>query len=174
MFKEFKSLISKNLDKKGKYFNKQVFKWFDDNLKTSRKLDYELKSNMDIDKLAKVEPKLGDIDVLLLDYDNRRLFSIECKNIESAKNPRDINHEVDKFFDNKHWIEKHQKRDNWIKNNLNKLSKKIKHDLKNYTVFSIFIVSQELPTIYLKKLPIDVLPFPQIKRDGLNFLDKYH
>ena len=69
---------------------------------------------------------------------------------------------------------KHQRRDIWIKNNLDKLGNKIGHDLKDYKVFSFFIVSQELPIIYLKETPIDILPFSQIKNDGPTFLDKYN
>lgn len=40
---------------------------------------------------------------------------------------------------------------------------KMGYDLKDYKVFSIFIVSLELPIIYLKKAPIDIIPFSQIK-----------
>ena len=69
---------------------------------------------------------------------------------------------------------KHQKREVWIKNNLDKLGDKIGQDIKDYKVFSIFIVSQVLPTIYLKKSPIDIIPFSKIKYDGVTFLDKYN
>lgn len=172
--KKFNSFIGKMTDNKGKEFNERVYTWFEDNLYASAEFDFELESNVKIDKIVKVEPKYGDIDILLVDEDNKRLFSIECKNIEGARNPREIFREIEKFFDNKHWIEKHQRRDKWIKNNLDKLGDKIAHDLKDYKVFSIFIVSQELPIIYLKKTPIDILPFSQIKNDGLTFLDKYN
>ena len=61
----------------------------------------------------------------------------------------------------------------WIKDNLDKLGEKIGCDLKDYKVFSIFLVSQELPTIYLKSSPMDIIPFSQIKTNGLDLLDKY-
>lgn len=170
--KKFKKFIGKMSDKKGKEFNERVFKWFEDNLDTSEK--FYLKQNVKIDKIVKVEPKYGDIDILLLDNNEKHLFSIECKDIEGARNPREIFHEIEKFFDNKEWIKKHQKRDSWIKNNLDKLGDKIDHDLKGYKVFSLFIVSQELPIIYLKETPIDILPFSQIKHDGPTFLEKYN
>lgn len=168
--KKFKSFKNKMLDVKGKEFNEIVFKWFEGNLDTS---EFYLKPNVKIDKIVKVEPKYGDIDILLLDNNEKRLFSIECKDIEGARNPREIFHEIEKFFDNKKWIEKHHRREIWIKNNLDKLGEKIGHDLKDYKVFSFFIVSQELPIIYLKKTPIDILPFSQIKNEGPTFLDKY-
>ena len=168
--KKFKKFIGKMSDKKGKEFNERVFKWFEDNLDTSEK--FYLKQNVKIDKIVKVEPKYGDIDILLLDTNEKHLFSIECKDIEGARNPREIFHEIEKFFDNKEWIKKHQRREIWIKNNLDKLGNKIGHDLKDYKVFSFFIVSQELPVIYLKVTPIPILPFSQIKNDGLSFLDK--
>lgn len=172
--KKFTSLISKMIDKKGKEFNEIVFKWFADNLNLSKKFNYKLESNIQIDKIVKVEPKYGDIDILLLDKDKQRLFSIECKNIESARNPREIIHEIERFFDDKNWIKKHQRREDWIKNNFDKLGDKIGNNLKNYKIFSMFIVSEELPIIYLKKNPIDIIPFSQIKKEGLGFLDKYY
>ena len=171
--KKFKKFMGKMLNKKGKEFNEHVFKWFKENLESTEKFDFKLWSNVKIDKIAKVEPKLGDIDVLLLDKDGKRLFSIECKDVESAKTPRQIAQEIEKFFNKKDWIKKHQIRDEWIKNNLEALGEKIGHDLNDYNVFSIFIVSQELPTIYLKKTPIDIIPFSQIKHDGLKYLDYY-
>lgn len=170
--KKFKKFIGKMSDKKGKEFNERVFKWFEDNLDTSEK--FYLKQNVKIDKIVKVEPKYGDIDILLLDNTEKHLFSIECKDIESARNPREIFHEIEKFFDNKEWIKKHQRRDIWIKNNLDKLGNKLGYDLKDYKVFSFFIVSQELPIIYLKETPINILPFSQIKNNGPTFLDKYN
>lgn len=169
--KKFKSFIGKMSDLKGKEFNKNVIKWLEDNLDTSKK--FYLKQNVKIDKIVKVEPKYGDIDILLLDISEKRLFSIECKDIEGARNPREIFHEIEKFFDNKMWIKKHQRRDKWIKNNLDKLGEKIGYDLNDYKVFSFFIVSQELPITYLKKLPIDIIPFSQIINNKSNFLDKY-
>lgn len=171
--KKFKRFMGKMLNKKGKEFNEHVFKWFKENLESTKKFNFKIWSNVKIDKIARVEPKLGDIDVLLLDNDGKRLFSIECKDVESAKNPRQIAQEIEKFFNKKYWIKKHQKRDEWIKNNLDKLGIKIEHDLKDYKVFSIFIASQELPTIYLTKTPIEIVPFSQTKSDGVNFLDKY-
>ncbi len=170
--KKFKKFIGKMSDKKGKEFNERVFKWFEDNLDTSEK--FYLKQNVKIDKIVKVEPKYGDIDILLLDANEKHLFSIECKDIEGARNPREIFHEIEKFFDNKEWIKKHQRRETWIKNNLDKLGDKIDYDLKGYKVFSLFIVSQELPIIYLKETPIDILPFSQINNEGPTFLDKYN
>lgn len=166
---EFKSFISKMLDTKGKEFNEKVFKWFENNLDTH---EFYLKPNVQIDKIVN-ESEYGDIDILLLDKNKKRLFSIECKNIESAKNPRQIFHEIENFFNKKEWIKKHKRRDDWVKNNLNKLGEKIEHDLTDYKVFSIFIVSQELPIIYLKNPPIDIIPFSQIKNKGITFFDKY-
>lgn len=167
---EFKSFISKMLDVKGKEFNKTVFKWFKNNLDTS---EFYFEPNVQIDKIVNEEPKYGDIDVLLMDKNKKRLFSIECKNIESAKNPRQIFQEIEKFFNKKEWIKKHERRDEWIKDNLDKLGESIGHDLKDYKVFSIFIVSQELPIIYLKDTPIDIIPFSHIINNGMNILNKY-
>ena len=170
--REFKSFKSKMIDTKGKEFNQRVFKWFDDELDSS---EFYLESNVKIDNKVKSDHDYGDIDVLILDYNKKHLFSIECKNIESAKNPRQINQEIQNFLTKKkNWIDKHQRREEWIKNNLDKLGNKLKHDLTDYKVFSIFIVSQELPIIYLKETPIELIPFSRIKNEGITFLDKYN
>lgn len=169
--KKFKNLKGKMLDTKGKEFNERVFKWFEDNLNQS---EFYLKPNVKIDKIVKSGQNYGDIDVLILDYNKKRLFSIECKDIESAKNPRQINQEIENFLiKKKNLTSKHQNRENWIKENLNKLGESIGCNLKDYKVFSIFIVSQELPLIYLKNTPIDIIPFSQIKNKGMSLLDKY-
>lgn len=168
---KFKNLKGKMLDTKGKEFNERVFQWFKDNLNQS---EYYLKPNVKIDKMVKGGQNYGDIDVLVLDYNKKRLFSIECKDIESAKNPRQINQEIKNFLiKKKNLISKHQNRENWIKENLNKLGESIGCDLKDYKVFSIFIVSQELPLIYLKNTAIDIIPFSQIKNKWMSLLDKY-
>ena len=96
-----------------------------------------------------------------------------CKNIESAKNPRQIFQEIEKFFNKKEWIKKHERRDEWIKDNLDKLGESMGCNLKDYKVFSIFIVSQELPIIYLKDTSIDIIPFSHIINNGINILNKY-
>lgn len=168
---KFKNLKGKILDTKGKEFNERVFKWFEDNLNPS---EFYLKPNVKIDKIVKSDQNYGDIDVLILDYTKKCLFSIECKDIESAKNPRQINQEIKNFLiKKKNLISKHQKREHWIKENLDKLSESIECNLKDYKVISIFIVSQELPIIYLKNSPIDIIPFSQIKNKGVSFFDKY-
>ena len=170
--REFKSFKSKMIDTKGKEFNERVFKWFDDELDSS---EFYLDSNVKIDNKVKSDHNYGDIDVLILDYNKKHLFSIECKDIESAKNPRQIKQEIQNFLTKKkNWIDKHQRREEWIKNNLDKLGTKLNHDLTDYKVFSIFIVSQELPIIYLKETPIDLIPFSRIKNEGITFLDKYN
>ena len=98
-----------------KEFNERVFKWFEDNLNQS---EFYLKPNVKIDKIVKSGQNYGDIDVLILDYNKKRLFSIECKDIESAKNPRQINQEIENFLiKKKNLTSKHQNRENWIKEN---------------------------------------------------------
>ena len=168
---KFKNLKGKMLDIKGEEFNEKVVEWFKDKLNQS---EFYLKPNVKIDKIVKSNQNYGDIDVLILDYNKKRLFSIECKNIESAKNPRQIKQEIENFLTKKkNWTDKHKRREEWIKNNLDNLGNKLEHNLTDYKVFSIFIVSQELPIIYLKETPIDLIPFSHIKNEGITFLNKY-
>ena len=70
-------------------------------------------------------------------------------------------------------LKKHERRDEWIKDNLDKLGESMGCNLKDYKVFSIFIVSQELPIINLKDTSIDIIPFSHIINNGINILNKY-
>ena len=105
---------------------------------------------------------MGDIDVLIIDHTTRKVFLVECKKTEVAKNVKQLVQEVNHLFgseESEGWLVKHEERFKWVKENMNFLESKYSLDLKGYTVHASIVTSEELPTKFLKK---DSLPFPMI------------
>jgi hypothetical protein len=46
--------------------------------------------------------------------------------------------------------------------------------LKNeaFSVYSVFIVSNEIPAPYVRSMPLPFIPYSHLVREGLNSLDK--
>ncbi|MCX2430543.1 SEC-C domain-containing protein [Pedobacter sp. GR22-10] len=129
-------------------------------------VDSELFIGPDFD--LKHHKNIGDIDVLLIDQLNKKIYSLECKNIAASRSFKEMVEEVGKLFE-KQWIDKHLVRDNWIKNNLDQLSAKYNLNLSDFKVKSIFITAEEMLTPYLKSRPLP-LPFVSLytlKREGM-------
>ncbi len=166
--KEFKGKI---LEKIGKKFVNEVKEWFDKNSDWHIELQVPIKPgkplNSDID--------LGDIDVLVIDKENNRLFSIECKNISFGRNPREIANELDEFFgkkpENASWIKKHLDRDKWLRNNIALLTSLYDLNPKLLTINSCFLTVEEIPSTYIKKMPLPFIAFTLLKREGLKTMN---
>ncbi|KPM49224.1 YecA family protein [Jiulongibacter sediminis] len=100
----------------------------------------------------------GDIDVLVIDNQNKVILSLECKSIAESRNIMEMVGEYNKFYDGDHYIEKHLKRDTWIKENLKTIGDNYKVDLEGYSVQSIMITSEQMFTPILKGNQIEI-PF---------------
>jgi len=110
---------------------------------------------------------IGDIDVLVIDLAKRLVYSMESKSISESRNIKEMIEEVSKLFGSASeagWIEKHMKRDTWLKANLDQLSKKYGVDLTGFEVKSVFITEEDMLTPYLRKMS---LPLPFLTRYDL-------
>ncbi|MBQ3473065.1 MAG: SEC-C domain-containing protein [Methanobrevibacter sp.] len=152
-----KSFIGRMQNMRGEEFNKNVSIWIKDNTPL---VVYENVPIKDEDK------DYGDVDVLAIDFDRKKIFSIECKSLYYVSNPRDILNEVERFIggDNS-WMEKHRNREKYLKNNLNDLEKKLNLCLTDFNIFSFFIVPHEIPSPYILKLPIEIVTFSDLKKN---------
>ena len=155
----------------GKSFTSQVKKWFETNT------DWPVESEIFINQSSPLKAglNLGDIDVLAIDHTRQRIYSIECKDINYGRNPREMASELERFINEsengKSWVEKHIKRDRWLKENTGKLSLIFKQNVSVYEVCSVFITSEELPAPYLTKMPLPFFAFTMLKREGVKILD---
>jgi hypothetical protein len=162
-------LIGDQLNKKGAAFTQTVYDYVD-GLPEDRIVDQELPINQN--KFLKADQDLGDIDVLVIDHGLKVVFLLECKKTEVARNVKQMVEEVNNLFGSdseKGWIEKHEGRYVWIKDNLELLGKKYEVDLSGYSVVPAILTSEELPTKYLKlkELPFEMVSFYKLKEFGL-------
>jgi hypothetical protein len=166
--KKMNSLVGKVRDERGNGFTKEVKKWFEENT------PFEIHSEIDIGPKEVLEHNtpLGDIDVLVIDRENKRIFSIECKHIFYGRNPSEIKNEIGKFIGKKAWINKHSKRHKWLNENINKLVSVFELESNDFQIFSIILTVREIPTTYIREMQLPFISFTSLKKEGLNSLYK--
>jgi len=113
---------------------------------------------------------LGDIDILAIETGEKIFYSIECKNTVAARAIHEMKTELDNYLGRDGQpglIEKHFKRDEWLKGNKEKI--KISGvDYSDYSIKSIVLTSDDIPTNYLakQKIPIPIFSFTRLIREG--------
>lgn len=171
-------LLGKFEDEKGSSFNEEVRGWLISN--TSLKVwpyDVTIKPK----GALKASDDLGDIDVLAYDDINHVLYSIECKNTNTAKNVREMKKEMDDYLgrgDNpetdkkKALVLKHLRRHHWLKDNSEQLKTFIGTE-SEICIKSMMLTSEVIPTSYLRKedTPLSILNFQGLKKGGIAYLN---
>lgn len=123
----------------------------------------------------------GDIDVMAYNPSTNILYSIECKNTNTAKNVREMKTEMDSYLgrgenpetDKKRaLVLKHLRRHQWLVNNMEQV-KSVIGATEAPTVKSMMLTAAVIPTSYLKReeTPLSILNFPELKLKGLAYLD---
>jgi hypothetical protein len=156
-------------EKAGEEFNQEVKNWFENNS------DWIIKKNIPINSgtLLRANSDLGDVDILAVDTLERKIYSIECKNVNFGRNAREMASEIERFFSGTEpWAEKHIKRHEWLIMNLSTVSLLFKIDLTKYSLSSFFLVSEEIPAPYLYSGHFPFISFPQLKNSGIKKLQK--
>ena len=124
---------------------------------------------------------LGDIDVLAYDNSKHILYSIECKNTNTAKNVWEMKKEMDDYLgrgDNpkkdqkKALVFKHLRRHKWLIEHIEAVKAFVGSD-DSIEVKSMLLTSEVIPTSYLRKesLPLSILNVPELKEKGRPYLD---
>lgn len=136
------------------------------------KLVEEIKNVLSIERSLKIETEvlirkssefysekdLGDIDILVIDTNNKIIFSLECKSIAPTRNLKEIFDESEKLYKNDNYIEKHLNRHEWLEKNIDKVSKKFTLNLSQFEVHSVFVTAESMFTPILKGDEIE-MPF---------------
>jgi len=119
---------------------------------------------------------IGDVDALCLDASRRRILSIECKNVNFARNPREIRNELERFLGDKDpsdsWVARHQKRHQWLEANSAVVQAAFSLEEIPLQVKSLVLTSEEIPSAYVRDMPLPILSFPYLRREGIRALDK--
>lgn len=169
--KELKSFIGKVNDEAGTAFNKEVENWF-----TLNKGSMIIKAEVDIKpgKFFNAPVDLGDIDIFIIDLENFNIYSIECKEINSARSAQEISNELEKFWDgNKPWVEKHIKRHKWLEANFHRVFELINISPNpNFKLISIVLTSVEIPSTFIKteNIGLPFISFTNLEKNGINIL----
>lgn len=164
--------------KKGREFNEEVRTF----LQTIPGLivwphDVTIKQNGNLS----AEIDYGDIDVLAFDNTRNILYSIECKNTNTAKNVKEMKTEMDEYLGRgekpekdrqKALVLKHLRRHKWITDNLPQVMEYIGISTEP-TIKSMMLTASVIPTSYLKKKdsPLSILNYPELKIKGVTYLD---
>lgn len=178
--KQIQSLLGQFEAEKGREFNEMVRNY----LKKIPELkvwshDVTMKQRGNFD----AEENYGDIDVLA--YDTRRniLYSIECKNTNTAKNVKEMKTEMDEYLGRgfnpvkdkrKALVMKHLRRHKWLQDNVDMVKKYIGVASETeMTIKSMMLTASVIPTSYLKKeeSPLSILNYSELKLKGLEYLD---
>ncbi len=172
---KIEKLLGKYEAAKGKAFNEEVRKWLLQN--TSLKVwEYDIQMKPK-GTLATLED-LGDIDVFAYDDLRNVVYSLECKNTNTAKNVREMKKEMDDYLgrDGKTknaLVMKHLRRHKWMADNI-VIIKDFVGAKANPVIKSMLLTSEVIPTSYLRKedTPLSILNFQELKRKGVKYLDE--
>ncbi|MFC1835139.1 hypothetical protein ACFL2Q_10430 [Thermodesulfobacteriota bacterium] len=165
MSPEMDKLIRKIRDEQGTAFERTVTRWLKQNS------SWEITEGVAIGpgRAINATKDRGDIDVLCIDRQRRRILSVECKNLKFAKTPRSIANESKRLAQD--WVPKHQARDEWLNSNKDLLTRVFDLGADDFEVISVVITSDSVPSAYLESMPIPVVPFTLLQRDGLPVLE---
>lgn len=180
--KQLEKLLGKFESAKGAAFNEEVRNWLKQN--TPLKVwshDVSMKKKGEIVASDTLGDDLGDIDVLAYDDVHNIVYSIECKNTNTAKNVREMKKEMDEYLgrgDNpekdkkKALVLKHLRRHKWLVGNIEVIRDFVGAGT-NPTVKSLMLTSEVIPTSYLRKedTPLSILNYPELKVNGKSYLD---
>jgi hypothetical protein len=161
---EMQRLMSQFLNQRGEAFNDQVADFLAQHAKAGVIVERRLKA---IGELRKSKGPPGDIDVLVIDPDKKRVWVIECKGFAAAHMPHQIANELENLFLDKGEKEsKVARRGTWVREHLDAILEW--YNVKKagrWKVESLIIVSQELFTPYLRRSPIRILSFDTLMRE---------
>lgn len=166
--KELQQLLAKQNAVKGKEYRNEVFVWLSNNCPYLRLIDHEVKISER--GFFKAEENKGDIDILAIDEERKIVYSIECKNTHQSKVAYEFRLEIDNYLgkDGKPgMIEKHVKRDTWLRENLRYVLEKL--GIKDhYRIVSLVVTRHILPATSPNLLNIPILSFYELTKFGLN------
>jgi hypothetical protein len=168
---EMKKLISSLQNKSGEEFVTDVIDWLQEHVGWTCHRKVEIGPR----KRLKATEYLGDVDVLCIDPARRRIFSIECKNINFARNPREIRNELERFLGDKDpadsWIARHQKRHQWLQENFASVQAAFALDQMPLQAKSLVLTSEEIPSAYIRDMPLPFVSFSYLRREGVEALE---
>lgn len=176
---KMEQLSGKFQAEKGRAFNELVRAWLQDN--TTLKV-WPRDVSMKPKGILSTSTDLGDIDILAYDEEANIVFSVECKNTNTAKNVREMKKEMDDYLgrgenqekdSKKALVLKHLRRHQWLKQNTQKV-KDLVGAVTEPEIKSMILTSEVIPTSYLRKedTPLSILNYQELKTGGVEYLNR--
>lgn len=149
---EMKSYLSQINHDNGKEFTNEVYSLFDQKLKGENvviKKEISIKPN----GLLKNIEDIGDIDILIINNDEKRIICIECKYLNEPRTPYEMYLESLKFIEGSNpWIQKVDRRNAWILNNKEVFSVLgVTDDIEKYKFEYIFLTNESISISFIKQ-----------------------
>lgn len=176
--KKLSKLLGRFESEKGAAFNEEVRTFLKEN-STLKVWDYDVSIKPKGNLVADAD--YGDIDVLAYDEQQNVVYSIECKNTNTAKNVREMKKEMDDYLgrgDNpekdkkKALVLKHLRRHQWLTEHIGEVATFV-GAASEPTVKSVMLTSEVIPTSYLRRddTPLPILNFQEMKVKGYGVLE---
>ena len=168
------SFLSTINRKKGEEFNNELFELIKSNLNCLI-LEKEVTIGPKKSDILSNNSDLGDFDILLVDKDLKKIVCIESKNTNFARTPYEMNREINNFItkSNKGWIQKVEKREEWLNDNKNSLKMLNSNvDYSNFSIEYVFITKEAIPLSYIKDINYRFLTIYDIKNNPLILFEK--
>ncbi len=165
--KELQQLLARQNAIKGKEYRNEVFNWLRSNCPFLRVMDYEVKISPR--GFFKAAEDKGDIDILAIDDTEKVIYSIECKNTHQSKVAYDFRREIDNYLGNDKspgMINKHVKRDIWLRENIKYVTGKLKVG-SDYSIVSLVVTRHILPAVSTQVREMPVVSFYELTKFGL-------
>ncbi|KAA2240308.1 SEC-C domain-containing protein [Chitinophaga agrisoli] len=171
-----KTFMGKVNTQRGKDFRIAVRDWFLGNT-TFEVISYEVKikpgGHLEADK------DYGDIDLLVVDHDQKIIYPLECKAIYGARNIHEMKQEMDEYLGKEgrtaeSRIDRHIARHQWLQNNYQQLADHLKIT-GNYKIVSVIITAEAIPLALLKEkeIPLPIISLLQLRHRGLDVLRQH-
>lgn len=171
---EMSSYMGKVNHEKGTPFRNEVKDWLKEH-SDLQVIDYEVK--IEPGGHISAEINYGDTDVMAVDHNAKKVYSLECKNLVGARSIHEMKNELDLYLgregqEAKAKINKHVKRDEYLKSNPEKLKQFLNLPSDDYKLVSLVIAAEEMPMTYIAKerVPLPIIAFHRLKLDGKNAL----
>ncbi len=148
---EMKSFLSQVNNENGKEFTNEVYSFFREKLDGK---DVVIKKEILIGPNGTLKNinDIGDVDILLIDNDNKRVINIECKYLNEPRTPYEMHIELMKFIEgDSPWISKVDKRNKWILDNKKAFSIFGTNNIEEYNFEYIFLTNESISIPFIKE-----------------------
>jgi hypothetical protein len=164
-----KALVSRYANREGEAFNDEVADRLAE--KPTLVVHRRLKK-IGVGK-GSIQPP-GDIDVLVIDEEQGRIYVLECKNLAFARTPFELAAELRALTEttpqHRSMIEKHQRRVDWLRENLDAVLAWAKLDLtKQWEVRSAVVVDEHAMSPKLQDVGEPVFALDELLEDQRDF-----